>query len=223
MYSPENPRIVNKPNAQVECLGIAILLLLAAGFFYPMLFDGKVIFYRDYSLITYPIRYFLGQSFNQGVIPYWMPHANGGMPFMSSFHPGVFYPPSLLFILEDTTYAINLFYVLHFLILGVFTYLLTRSWGFSFVAALCSAVTGMLSGFIMASVLLSNLFISAVWLPAVFWLFHEFWTIPGVIWSWEDDRPSRIGRGPGFGVIRTSVGSYSESHQTLFPGWWSGL
>ncbi|MDH5457596.1 MAG: YfhO family protein [Nitrospinota bacterium] len=95
---------------------------------------------------------------------------------MSSFHPGVFYPPSLLFILEDTTYAINLFYVLHFLILGVFTYLLTRSWGFSFVAALCSAVTGMLSGFIMASVLLSNLFISAVWLPAVFWLFHEFWT-----------------------------------------------
>jgi len=175
MYSPENPSIDDKPNARVECLGIAILLLIAAGFFYPMLFDGKVIFYRDYSLITYPIRYFLGQSFNQGVIPYWMPHANGGMPFMSSFHPGVFYPPSLLFILEDTTYALNLFYVLHFLILGVFTYLLTRSWGFSFIAALCSAVTAMLSGFMMASVLLSNLFISAIWLPAVFWLFHEFW------------------------------------------------
>ena len=176
MYSPENPNIDGSPNVRTEILGIVILLLIAAGFFYPMLFDGKVIFYRDYSLITYPIRYFLGQSFNQGVIPYWTPHSNGGMPFLSSFHPGVFYPPSLLFILEDTTYALNLFYVLHFLILGIFTFLLVRSWGFSFIAALCSAMTGMLSGFMMASVLLSNLFISAVWLPAVFWLFHQFWT-----------------------------------------------
>jgi hypothetical protein len=175
MYSPENLNINEKPNARVEILGIFILFLVAAGFFYPMLFDGKVIFYRDFNLITYPIRYFLGQTFNQGAIPYWVPHANGGMPFMASFHPGVFYPPSLLFILEDTTYALNLFYVLHFLILGVFTYLLTRSWGFTFIAALCSSITGMLSGFMIASVLLSNLFISAVWLPAVFWLFSQFW------------------------------------------------
>jgi hypothetical protein len=175
MHSPENLNIDDKPNTRVEILGIVILLLVAVGFFYPMLFDGKVIFYRDYSLITYPTRYFLGQSFNQGVIPYWTPHSNGGMPFMSSFHPGVFYPPSLLFILEDTTYALNLFYVLHFLILGVFTFLLVRSWGFSFIAALCSAMTAMLSGFMMTSVLLSNLFISAIWLPAVFWLFHQFW------------------------------------------------
>ena len=84
MYSPENLNINEKPNARVEILGIFILFLVAAGFFYPMLFDGKVIFYRDFNLITYPIRYFLGQTFNQGAIPYWVPHANGGMPFMAS-------------------------------------------------------------------------------------------------------------------------------------------
>ncbi len=175
MQPPDNSTIHGNSKARVEILGIVILLLVAAGFFYPMLFDGKVIFYRDYNLITYPIRYFLGQTFNQGAIPYWVPHANGGMPFMASFHPGVFYPLSLLFMLEDTTYALSLFYVLHFIILGVFTYLLARSWGLSFIAALCSAMTGMLSGFMMASVLLSNLFISAVWLPVIFWLFHQYW------------------------------------------------
>jgi hypothetical protein len=141
-----------------------------------MLFGGKVIFYRDYHLVTYPIRYFLGQVFNQGAIPYWVPHANGGMAFMAAFHPGVFYPPSLLFFMDDTTYALNLFYVLHFMILGVFIYLLARSWGISLVPALCSGITGMLSGFIIASTLLSNFFMAAVWLPMVFWMFHQFWT-----------------------------------------------
>ena len=140
-----------------------------------MLFDGKVIFYRDYNLITYPIRYFLGQTFNQGAIPYWLPHANAGMPFMAAFHPGVFYPPSLLFFLDDTTYALNLFYVLHFMILGVFAFLLARSWNLSFVAALCCGITGMLSGFMVASTLVSNFFIAAVWLPMIFWMFHQFW------------------------------------------------
>ncbi len=175
MQPSENPTIYDNSKARVEILGVVILLLIAACFFYPMLFDGKVIFYRDYNLITYPLRYFLGHTFNQGEIPYWVPHANGGMPFMASFHPGVFYPPSLLFFLDDTTYALNLFYVLHFIILGIFTYLLARIWNLSFAAALCCGITGMLSGFIMASTLVSNFFISAVWLPMVFWMFHQFW------------------------------------------------
>jgi len=175
MQPSDNANIDDNSKGRVEILGVVILLLVAAGFFYPILFDGKVIFYRDYNLITYPIRYFLGQTFNQGAIPYWLPNAFGGMPFMSTFHPGVFYPPSLLFFLEDTTYAMNLFYVLHFVVLGIFTFLLARRWGISVVSALCSAITAMLSGYIVASTLVSNFFISAVWLPMVFWMFHQFW------------------------------------------------
>jgi hypothetical protein len=176
MQTADSSIVNGKSKPGMEILGIGVLLMVATGFFYPMLFDGKVIFYRDYNLITYPIRYFLGQTFNQGAIPFWVPHANGGLPFMASFHPGVFYPPSFIFFLDDTTYALNLFYVLHFMILGIFAYLLARSWNLSFAAALCCGITGMLSGFIMASVLVSNFFISAVWLPMVFWVFHKFWT-----------------------------------------------
>jgi len=176
MQLSDNSTLLDNSKARVEILGVVILLLIATCFFYPLLFDGKVIFYRDYNLITYPFRYFLGQTFNQGAIPYWVPHANGGLPFMASFHPGVFYPPSLLFLLNDTTYALNLYYVLHFMVLGVFLFLLARCWGLSFIAALCCAVTGMLSGFIVSSTLLSNLFMSAVWLPMIFWLFHQYWT-----------------------------------------------
>ena len=176
MTSSENPIPHNHARPGVEFLGIGIVLLTAIGFFYPLLFDGKVIFYRDYNLITYPYRYFLGQTFNQGAIPYWIQHSSGGMPFMAAFHPGVFYPPSLLFFLDDTTYALNLFYVMHFMIMGVFTFLLARCWNISLIAALCCGITAMLSGFIIASTLVSNFFMSAVWLPMVFWMFHRFWT-----------------------------------------------
>jgi hypothetical protein len=158
----------------LELSGMLLLFLMALNVFSPMFFMDKAIFHRDYHFITYPFRYFLGQAYQQGVIPYWTPNVYSGMPFMSLFHPGVFYPPSILFYLQDTVLAINLFYFLHFLVLGVFVFLLGKLWGLSFAARLCSSVTGMLSGFIFGSVLLSNYFMAAVWLPMIFWLYLKY-------------------------------------------------
>jgi hypothetical protein len=155
-------------------LGILLLFGIAIAFFYPLLFDNKVIFYRDFHFITYPFRNFLSQAYHQGAMPYWTPNVYGGMPFLSAFHPGVFYPPSVILFLPDTISALNLFYLLHYLVLGIFTYLLGKLWGFSFVARLASSTTAMLSGFIVASTLTSNFFLGAVWLPLIFWLYLKY-------------------------------------------------
>jgi len=157
-----------------NALGLFILFTVAIAFFYPLLFDGKVIFYRDFQFVTYPIRYFLAQAYHQGVIPYWTTSTFGGAPFMATLHPGVFYPPSLFFFLNDTTLALNLFYVFHFLVMGFFVFLLCRKWDLSWLAALCCGVTGMLGGLIIASTLTSNYFLSSVWLPLIFWLYCKF-------------------------------------------------
>ena len=170
----EHKNIKLKPGLQREFLGFSFLFLIILSVFFPLFFSGKAIFHRDYHFITYPFRYFLGQAYQQGVIPYWSPHVYGGMPFMSLFHPGVFYPPSILFFLQDTVLAINLFYFLHFLVLGGFLFLLGKLWDLSFAARLCVSVTGMLSGFIFGSILLSNFFMAAVWLPAIFWTFLQY-------------------------------------------------
>jgi membrane protein YfhO len=162
------------PGFLQELSGMLLLFLVALNIFSPMFFMGRSIFHRDYHFITYPFRYFLSQSYQQGVIPYWVPNVWGGMPFMSLLHPGVFYPPSIMFFLQDTVLAINLFYFLHFLVLGAFLFLLGKLWGLSFAARLCSSVTGMLSGFIVGSVLLSNYFMAAVWLPMIFWLYLKY-------------------------------------------------
>ncbi len=167
-YSSMNPAWIQ------DLSGLLVLVLMALNVFYPLLFKGRAIFHRDYHFITYPFRHFLGQAYQQGIIPYWTPNVYGGMPFMSLFHPGVFYPPSIVFFLKDTVLAINLFYFLHFLILGIFLYLLGKLWRLSFAGRLCIGMTGMLSGFIFGSVLLSNFFLAAVWLPVIFWMYLKF-------------------------------------------------
>jgi len=162
------------PGFLQELSGMLLLFLVALNIFSPMFFMGKVIFHRDYHFITYPLRYFLGQAYQQGVIPYWVPNTFGGAPFMSLPGPAVFYPLSIAFFLQDTVLAINLFYFLHFLILGVSVFLLGKLWGFSFTARLCSSVTAMLSGYIIGSVLLGNYFFGGVWLPLIFWLYQKY-------------------------------------------------
>jgi hypothetical protein len=157
-----------------DALGLFILLAIAVAFFYPLLFDGKVIFYRDFQFITYPIRYFLAQAYHQGVLPYWTTNTFGGAPFMATLHPGVFYPPSVFFFLKDYTLALSVFYVFHFFVMGYSTFLLGRKWGLSWSAALCCGITGMLGGLIVASALCSNYFLSSVWLPLIFWLYYQF-------------------------------------------------
>jgi len=168
----QNHEKISEPVKNI--LGVLILFGIATVFFYPLLFEGKAIFYRDFQFITYPIRYFLSQSYHQGVIPYWTANTFGGAPFMSTLHPGVFYPPSVIFFIDDFTLAINLFYVFHFLIMGIFVFLLSRQWNLSWLAASCSGVTGMLGGLIVASVLCSNYFLSSVWLPLIFWLYYQY-------------------------------------------------
>ena len=157
-----------------NALGLFVLFTIAIAFFYPLLFDGKVIFYRDFHFVTYPTRFFLAQAYHQGVIPYWTTNTFGGAPFMATLHPGVFYPPSLFFFLNDFTFALNLYYIFHFLVMGIFTFLLARKWNLTWFAALCCGATGMFGGLILASTLISNYFLSSVWLPLIFWLYYKF-------------------------------------------------
>jgi hypothetical protein len=158
----------------MDYAALLVLLLILVEFYSPLLFDGRVFFSRDFTLITYPVRSFLSQVYHQGSIPLWSESVVNGGPFMEAFHTGVFYPPSLMFIIKDVTLALNLFYLLHFIILAWSVYFLGRSWGMSSVSALCSSVTAMLSGFFLGSTLLSNFFLAAVWLPSVFYCFQNY-------------------------------------------------
>jgi len=154
--------------------GVGLLLLAIGLFFNSFIFSKELLFYSDFGLITYPIKYFLAQAYHTGSLPFWNPYLYTGTPFMAAFHPGVFYPPSVLFFLNDVSLAINWFYLFHVMILGFPVYGLVKSWGLSWTAALASALTACLSCFFISATMLSNFFLAAVWLPLIFLLFQEF-------------------------------------------------
>ncbi len=169
-----------KENQKIEPLHWVSLLFLALVFFeflFP-LFDGKTFFSRDFSFITYPVKHFLAQSFQNGALPFWTPYYQSGTSFIGAFHTGIFYPPSIFFLIQNFTLAINLFYLFHFFILTFPCYFLVRSWNLSPGAAFCSSITILLGGIFLSSVLLSNIFYSLAWFPLIFLSFQN-WIIKG--------------------------------------------
>ena len=157
-----------------DCLSILILLLCLVIFLSPILFFGNNLYYSDFSFITYPIKSFLAQTLQSGALPFWTPLIDSGSPFMAAFHTGVFYPPSVIFLLPYSSLALSLFYTFHFIILTLSIYYLARSWKISQPAALCASLTALWSSFFLSSTMLSNWFLAVVWLPLVFFLFQKF-------------------------------------------------
>ena len=155
-------------------MSVFALLFCLVGFFSPILFFGRSLYYSDFAFITYPVKSFLAQTLQSGALPFWTPSIDSGTPFMAAFHTGVFYPPSFIFLLPNLTTALNLFYIFHFALLAISVYFLSRSWNFSGPAALSSSLTAVLSSFFLSSTMLSNWFLAAVWLPLIFLFFHKF-------------------------------------------------
>ena len=138
------------------------------------MFVGKVVFSTDTLYFNFPMYHYLHQAYHEGFVPFWNPNQFAGLPFMAALQTSVFYPPSLIFFLDDFTLAFNLNLVIHHGVLVAGTYVLTRFWGFSRVAALCSGLTALLGGFFLSISTFSNHFHSTVWFPWFFFCFEKF-------------------------------------------------
>jgi len=153
-------------------LGILLCALLLL--YFPVVFGSKVMFSTDTLYFNFPMYHYLHQAYHDGFIPFWNPNQFAGLPFMAVLQTAVFYPPSLIFFLDDFTLAFNLNLVFHHGVLVAGTYILTRFWGFSPVAALCSSLTALLGGFFLSISTFSNHFHSAAWFPLFFFCFEKF-------------------------------------------------
>ena len=131
---------------------VALLLLLVVQFFSPLLFGNQTLFFRDISGLLYPHYHFLFQSMHDGVYPFWNPAVFNGAPFLAALCPGIFYPPLLILLLDDFTLAYNLFNVFHYAFFTISVYALSRHFGVSIGASLCSAVTALFSEFFLSSI-----------------------------------------------------------------------
>ncbi len=128
----------------------------------------------------YPWRSFATRMARRGLVPLWNPHEFCGTPFVANGQSAFFYPPNWLFFIVDTRYAFGLLAAIHYLLAGLFVFLLGRELGLSSGAAVTGAVAFMFGGFIVAWTELPTLMNSAVWLPAAAWAIERSFRRPSV-------------------------------------------
>ena len=155
-------------------LAACFLLFVFTLFFFPVLFEGSTFFFRDIHHFAYPMKFYLARIWAVGEWPYWYPYLYQGMPFLSLMHPGVFYPPSVLFLLKDFLFAFHAYFLFHHLVLMGSVYALCRYWGRSIPAALCASLTALLGGYFLSLASVYNQFQSAIWLPLILLMWQKF-------------------------------------------------
>ena len=83
-----------------------------------------------------------------GHVPLWNPELFGGLPFVAAGHGDIFYPTSFLRLLLPVATVVNLNFVVHSILAGLFTYWLLRRLAVSWTGATVGGLAYELSGLI---------------------------------------------------------------------------
>ncbi|KPJ75679.1 MAG: hypothetical protein AMJ54_14230 [Deltaproteobacteria bacterium SG8_13] len=176
----------------------AVLLLLAIGFFHPVIFLGKTFYAFDALLQFYPWNYlapgfephnslitdpinvfyptydFYFQHIKQLSLPWWYPDTFCGKPFPSGIYPMNNPLVFLSNLLLPTIRAHDFVLWLHMLAAGIFMLLYLKELRLRTWAALIGAVGWMFNGHLMVWFEFEHLPIMAATLPAALFCLHRW-------------------------------------------------
>lgn len=146
----------------IVSLTIALLPLL---WFYPALTGKLALVHSDGWVQHIGMRYLIGSSVAQGMLPLWNPYVLGGMPLMATVYPGAFYPLNWLFAFLPTARAMNLVVILTYHIAMVGMYRYARAIGCNRVGAVLSSIAFTFGGFMVMSMGITAKIAATSWLP----------------------------------------------------------
>ncbi len=106
-----------------------------------------------------------------GELPLWNPYSYCGHPLLATLQPGVFYPLNLFLIVLPFDLAFNWLIVAHFVLSAVFMFFLLREFRASFTASIISAITFMLSGYLISVHNVMSTLFSVSWVPLLLLLY----------------------------------------------------
>ena len=113
-----------------------LLALLVFAMFPEVVLGTKTFVARDYGFFGYPLAHFQRDCFWHGLLPFWDPYNNCGVPFLAQWNTMPLYPPSLIYLLLPLPWSLGFFCLLHLWFGGLGMFFLARKWtGNSFAAA----------------------------------------------------------------------------------------
>ncbi len=147
---------------------LLILLIPLILIFFPTLFLGKTLFYRDISIHDYPLNQYIIESYKSGEFPLWNPYLFSGLPQMASLQPAMFYPSILIFLFLPFHIAFSISLIIHYFLSGLGIYLIGRYWSLSKTASLTGGIVFALNGYMFELTSLSYILYAVTWVPYIF-------------------------------------------------------
>jgi hypothetical protein len=155
-----------------DILILAVLVLLPVLSFSELFLSDKTLYRLDISSIHYPLGVFKARVLSSGQLPLWNPHILFGFPQLADQDVFAFNPLNLVFLLPITpVLALSTFVVAHYILAGIFSYVMARSLRIGRVGAFITAVTFAFSGYLVAQLTNLPIVTNSVWLPLIFFLF----------------------------------------------------
>ena len=156
-----------RPPLTTRIFPLLIIAAVVTLFFAPALFFGKAYFFRDLCMEIVPKRQFWAD--HHGFV-LWNPYVFTGEPYAANPQSSAFYPLSWLWLLGPAEVMLGPYLALHFLLAGVFAYLLFLELGLRRSSALAGSLAFILGGgFASLQLQVVNLN-SAAWAPGIFWM-----------------------------------------------------
>lgn len=147
---------------------------LAVAVFHLPLFFGRAIWARDVAYWVVPSRFVYRQSLLDGSLPVWN-HTQGiGLPVLANPLHGVFYPPTLLALLEPLAWTSSLFFFLHVLLGSIGVARLARRMACSPPASAVAGIAWALAGTTLSEWTAGMRLPGLAWIP---WITLGAWTL----------------------------------------------
>jgi len=155
-----------EPSAAREAVGMLGVTLVCCLFFWKAVTLQGVFFHYDHAIQNYPYRLFFAQGLSHGHLPLWTNDIFCGFPLFAESQGNALYPPFLiLFVLLKPWVAYNYYTVLHFLMAGLFTYILARVMHVGRAGASLAGICYMLASPVLSHAHHTNILVGVAWLP----------------------------------------------------------
>jgi len=142
-------------------------LLPAVLWLAPALLAGRAPSFRDQGDFFYPMKLYTAARLRAGEVPLWNPLSGAGEPWLANGQSGVFYPPTLFFLLPSAALAGALFLLLHYAIAAWGARRFLKEENVSDAGALLGAAAFTASGFAASLSIYWNHFGAWAYVPAI--------------------------------------------------------
>ena len=157
----------------------ALLGLLIAATFFPVVAGLRTFVFTDSGLFADPVAYYHRESFWRGELPLWNPLSSCGMPFLAQWNTMTLYPGSLIYLLLPFPWSFGMFRLVHLLLGGGGMYSLAVRWTGNRFAGVVAGVAFAFNGLTWYGLMWPHLIAALGWMPWLVLATEQAWSRGG--------------------------------------------